>query len=241
MAFTAKQRVLALVLTLVGGAAWWQQSGQTPEALPKPVRARLPDYTVEQFTATTMDPNGRPARSLTAREMRHFPDDDSSELDLPVLILNRPDGPPWDIRSETGWISGDRERLLLHGQHRLGLGAAEGDQAEAVLEYADPMTQELLTGLINRDYALFASNFSETLKSGMDAAAMETMAGLLNETLGGYQTHSADTILLNDDHITVVYKITAGSSAVATLRVVFSTEQGHPITGLWLDSPELRK
>lgn len=117
----------------------------------------------------------------------------------------------------------------------------EGDQAEAVLEYADPMTQELLTGLINRDYALFASNFSETLKSGMDAAAMETMAGLLNETLGGYQTHSADTILLNDDHITVVYKITAGSSAVATLRVVFSTEQGHPITGLWLDSPELRK
>lgn len=117
----------------------------------------------------------------------------------------------------------------------------EGDEAEAVLEYADPMTEELLTGLINRDYALFASNFSETLKTGMDSAAMETMAALLNETLGGYQSHSADTILLNDDHITVVYKISAGSSAVATLRVVFSTEEDHPITGLWLDSPELRK
>ena len=117
----------------------------------------------------------------------------------------------------------------------------EGDEAQAVCEYADPMTGELLTGLINRDYALFSSNFSETLKSGMDAAAMETMARLLNETLGGYQSHSADTILSNDDHITVVYKITAASNAVATLRVVFSTEQGHPITGLWLDSPELRK
>ena len=116
MAFTARQSVLALVLTLVGGAAWWQQSGQAPEAPPTPVRARLPDYTVEQFIATTMGPNGRPARSLTAREMRHYPDDDSSELDLPILVLNRPDGPPWDIRSETGWISGDREQLLLHGQ-----------------------------------------------------------------------------------------------------------------------------
>jgi lipopolysaccharide export system protein LptC len=116
MAFTVRQRVLALVLTLVGGVAWWQQSGQAPEAPPMLVRARLPDYTVEQFTATTMDPNGRPARSLTAREMRHYPDDDSSELDLPVLVLNRPDGPPWDIRSESGWISGDREWLLLHGQ-----------------------------------------------------------------------------------------------------------------------------
>ena len=116
MAFTIRQRVLALVLALIGGAAWWQQSGQVPEAPVKPVRARLPDYTVEQFTATTMDLNGRPARSLTAREMRHYPDDDSSELDLPVLVLNRPGEPPWDIRSETGWISGDRERLLLHGQ-----------------------------------------------------------------------------------------------------------------------------
>jgi lipopolysaccharide export system protein LptC len=116
MALTARQRTLALVLALVGGAAWWQQSGRAPDVPPAPARARLPDYTVEQFTATTMGLDGMPARSLTARELRHYPDDDSSELDLPVLTLNRPDGPPWAIRSETGWISGDRERLLLHGQ-----------------------------------------------------------------------------------------------------------------------------
>jgi lipopolysaccharide export system protein LptC len=116
MAFTARQRVLALVLTLIGGAAWWLQLVQGPKEAPPPDRGRLPDYTVEQFTATTMDLTGRPARNLTAREMRHYPDDDSNELDGPVLVLHRPDGPPWDIRAERGWVSGDGEQVLLHGQ-----------------------------------------------------------------------------------------------------------------------------
>jgi len=118
MAFTARQRVLAVALALVGGAAWWLQSDQTPEPLPAPPGERRPDYTVERFSATAMDPTGQPARSLSAKEMRHFPDDDSSELDLPVLLLYRPDSPPWVIRSETGWVSGDGEQVLLHGEVR---------------------------------------------------------------------------------------------------------------------------
>jgi lipopolysaccharide export system protein LptC len=116
MTFSARQRVLALVLTLVGGAAWWQQYGQPPEATPTGVRERRPDYTVDGLPATAMDTTGRPVRQLTADAMRHYSDDDSSELDRPVLILYRSDGPPWNIRSDTGWISGDRERVLLHGQ-----------------------------------------------------------------------------------------------------------------------------
>jgi lipopolysaccharide export system protein LptC len=116
MTFTVRQRALALVLILVGAAAWWQQADQAPERPPAPPRARLPDYTVERFTATEMDPAGRPARTLSADALRHYPDDDSNALDRPVLVLYRPDGPPWNIRSETGWVSGDGERVLLQGQ-----------------------------------------------------------------------------------------------------------------------------
>jgi lipopolysaccharide export system protein LptC len=127
MAFTVRQRVLALLLALIGGAAWWQYSVRAPEALPARTRERLPDYTVEHFNATEMDLTGRPARRLTAEMMRHYPDDDSAELDLPVLILHRPDGRPWDIRSETGWVSGDGELVLLHGQVRADReGGGEG-------------------------------------------------------------------------------------------------------------------
>lgn len=113
---SVRQRVLALILAGIGGAAWWQQSQQGPDAPPAAARPRLPDYTVEGFSGTTMDIAGRPARSLSARELRHYPNDDSTELDLPVLVVYTADGPPWNIRSETGWASGDGERILLRGE-----------------------------------------------------------------------------------------------------------------------------
>ena len=113
---SVRQRVLALILAGIGGAAWWYQSQQGPQAPPAALRPRLPDYTVDGFTGTTMDIAGRPARTLSARELRHYPSDDSSELDLPVLVVYTADGPPWNIRSETGWASGDGERILLRGE-----------------------------------------------------------------------------------------------------------------------------
>jgi lipopolysaccharide export system protein LptC len=114
--FSVRQRLLALILAGIGGVAWWYQAQQGPEAPPLAPRQRLPDYRVEGFSATTMDAAGRPARSLSAPELRHFADDDSSEIDQPVLVVYTADGPPWNIRSETGWASGDGELLRLHGE-----------------------------------------------------------------------------------------------------------------------------
>ena len=113
---SVRQRVLALILAGIGGAAWWYQAQQGELAPVSAPRPRLPDYRVEGFSATTMDAAGRPARNLSARELRHFADDDSSEIDQPVLVVYTPGAPPWNIQSETGWASGDGERLLLQGE-----------------------------------------------------------------------------------------------------------------------------
>ena len=99
----------------LGGLAWWlQQDGE----LPAPAEAdkeRRPDYTVDNFTATTMDEHGRPDRQLVAVQLRHYPDDGSNELDAPELTLHVEDGPPWLIRSDSAWISEDQDRIWLHG------------------------------------------------------------------------------------------------------------------------------
>jgi len=116
MALTSRQRVLALCLALVGGSAWWYQSRQPSTPPETPLGGRLPDYTVEGFSATVLGPDGRPARRLSAAELRHYPDDNSTELERPILILDRPDGLPWKVRSESGWMSGDRDEIRLHGQ-----------------------------------------------------------------------------------------------------------------------------
>lgn len=116
MHLTGRQRVLALMLASMGGAAWWWQSTQVAET-PVPItRERLPDYRAENLAAITMDETGRPTRRLSAERLRHYADDDSSEFDRPTLVVYRPDGQPWHIHSETGWASGDGERVWLHGQ-----------------------------------------------------------------------------------------------------------------------------
>ena len=107
---------LTVLLLLAGALTWWlKRETEPPAAGPVPGPHR-PDFTVDDFTITTMDLSGAPARRLTAREMRHYPDDDSTELDLPRLTLFNQDAPPWLIRSERGWVSPDGELVLLLGR-----------------------------------------------------------------------------------------------------------------------------
>lgn len=112
------QRLLAVLLLLVGGLAFWLQR-EVADELPPPAEARRPDYRVEGLTATTMDAQGRPERRLTAAELRHYAREDTSELDDPVLTLFDPDAPPWVARSQQGLISDGGDRIDLIGDVHL--------------------------------------------------------------------------------------------------------------------------
>ena len=63
-----------------------------------------------------MDPQGRPRRQLSAASMRHFPDDESTELTRPEMWLLAPGKPPWQVRAEKGWVSSDGALILLQGE-----------------------------------------------------------------------------------------------------------------------------
>ena len=66
---------------------------------------RRPDYVVHGLHAVTLDAAGVPERRLDAQRLRHYPDDGSSELDAPVLVVYREDGPPMHARSSRAWIN----------------------------------------------------------------------------------------------------------------------------------------
>jgi lipopolysaccharide export system protein LptC len=112
---SVRQRLLALMLVVVGGFTWWLQQRIQVEPPRAPPAPRRPDYTVQDFTATMMNKQGVPDRRLSAPILRHYPDDGSSELDDPVLTLFRADGPPWVIRSRSGWVSAEGEKVVLRG------------------------------------------------------------------------------------------------------------------------------
>ncbi len=110
------RRMLAvlLVLLLLAGLTQWLLS--LNEISASAVRdSHNPDYTMENFTITTMDAAGKPEQRLQSVRMAHYPDDDSTEFARPHITIFRDNKAPWEIYGERGWMSADRELILLRG------------------------------------------------------------------------------------------------------------------------------
>jgi lipopolysaccharide export system protein LptC len=129
----------------VGGAllalaalAWWLPNALTSRTtLFDGERRHDPDYYIENFTATAMNPQGRRKHELRAVKLTHYPDDGTVELEKPNLIQFYPDGPPVHTRADRGYASPDGKEILMRGHVHVTRGA--GDQAPA----GEVVTQEM--------------------------------------------------------------------------------------------------
>jgi len=115
----------SVLLLLILGSGWLSRTIEKEIEYPPAVQ-HTPDYYLNRFTADTMDENGKPDKRLSADKMVHFPDDDTTELSKPRMTIYDADRPPWKIRSETGWVSGDKELVLLQGKVNIDRSAAPG-------------------------------------------------------------------------------------------------------------------
>lgn len=108
---------IALALLIIGGLSMWlahksETQQQTPRYTEGP---REVDYYLRGLKVTTMDKLGQPARTLQAKLVKHFPDDNTTELQTPRLLVYQQETPPWQIDAEHGWVSADGELILLNG------------------------------------------------------------------------------------------------------------------------------
>ncbi len=112
-----RQRLLAIALGLTSLLAWW--FGQRPPSLLSASASpdsRRPDHVVDGLRALAFDIHGQPLRELRADQLRHYADEDSSELERPRLKVFDGLAPPWLIRAERGFISSRAERVILSGE-----------------------------------------------------------------------------------------------------------------------------
>lgn len=123
---------LSLLLLFAAGSFWMLKSTEQEFATPRR-QAHEPDYFLNALRTTEMDATGAPLRRLEAAEMKHYPDDDSTEIDQPVLTLFQGREPPWRIRSEDAWLSGDGELLLLQGRVQIDREASENQRPITII------------------------------------------------------------------------------------------------------------
>lgn len=91
-----------------------------------------PDVIMENFHATKMDQQGVPRFLLSAQQLRHYPDHDSTELDLPHITLLTEQRKPVNIGSVRGVISSKGDEVLFFG-NVLAAREASHDQTALAL------------------------------------------------------------------------------------------------------------
>ncbi|HXX84206.1 MAG TPA: LPS export ABC transporter periplasmic protein LptC [Casimicrobiaceae bacterium] len=87
-----------------------------------------PDIYIEDVNAQSLDAEGRVRQALTARVVRHYPDDDTSDFDAPVVTFSDPGQPKLTITSDRATVTGDREHAYFYGNVR---GVREPTEADA--------------------------------------------------------------------------------------------------------------
>jgi len=77
---------VVLLAALAAVTAWLERQVQPPEPARDAKSRHDPDYIVEKLNVTRFGPDGAARYVLNARRMTHYPDDDTTFLEVPKLV-----------------------------------------------------------------------------------------------------------------------------------------------------------
>lgn len=109
--------LLPLLLLLV--ATWWlnQQVSPLEQVISKP-RHEV-DYEMENFSAISLNVQGQPIHSISAEKLWHYPDDDTTHLQMPVLKSMFAENPSIVTSALSGKITSKGDEVFLYGEVRM--------------------------------------------------------------------------------------------------------------------------
>ncbi len=134
------------LLALLAFVYWLDKQVQMETAATLHTLRHDPDGIMDDFSAVKMDLQGMPSTYLSAKQMRHYPDHDTTELDLPRLTMLGQDHPPVHVTSLSGNVSSHGDEVIFR-DHVVVTREPEGVQS------AMELRTEYLRVLPNQDWA----------------------------------------------------------------------------------------
>ncbi len=149
MTFASRARYWLPLLPLLGllGATYWLNQQVHPgSAKPDSGKRHDPDAIMENFSAIKLDEQGKPRFIMAAKKMQHYPDDDSTTLEVPRLTALSAGQPAIHIIARQGNVSSRGDEVFLHNDVEV-LREASAQQEELTLH------TEYLHIIPDRDWA----------------------------------------------------------------------------------------
>ncbi len=103
-----------LPLALLMLASYWLSLQVQPVSPVTSEQRHDVDYVIDKLTTTTLNELGQPRVTLAAEKMWHYPDDDTTHLQLPHLTSFFADRPPSFIKAQTGKLSNKSDDVYLY-------------------------------------------------------------------------------------------------------------------------------
>ncbi|MFP5404788.1 MAG: LPS export ABC transporter periplasmic protein LptC [Gammaproteobacteria bacterium] len=125
---------LLLLLALAGGSYYLAELSWQMATRPVQSQARHePDYYVEGLVFTRINAHGDPAFRMSAQRMVHYPDDDSTAFDEPVLVSLDPAQPPIRLVADRGTSTTGGVETHLSGHVVMTRAATEEEPPMIIL------------------------------------------------------------------------------------------------------------
>jgi len=116
MTLDARRLAIAAALLLLAAGSWWLTRAVGPPAPVFDGSARHdPDYTVQDFTTTVMNAQGRRRYTLSATLLIHYGDDGVSDLTQPYLVQYSEGQAPVYTRADRGQIPKGGKEIIMSG------------------------------------------------------------------------------------------------------------------------------
>ena len=104
---------LLLVLTLL--TFWLRYATELPELRHDGKNRHDPDYIISDSTLRKLDQTGQLTYTLRAAEIKHYPDDESTDLLKPNLVYLYPKKPTVTMSADRGHLNKGGEQVDLYG------------------------------------------------------------------------------------------------------------------------------
>lgn len=99
---------------LVGVTYWLNQQAQPNTAKLNSAKYHDPDAIMENFSAIRLNEQGKPRFIMVAKKLLHYPDDDSTLLEVPHMTLLTDRQPAIHITAAQGIISSKGDDMFMH-------------------------------------------------------------------------------------------------------------------------------
>ncbi|HTN67724.1 MAG TPA: LPS export ABC transporter periplasmic protein LptC [Burkholderiaceae bacterium] len=108
--------LMVLALGLAVGSFWLLEVLRQDRGAPESTTARsAPDYYVQKFEFIRMNENGQPRYRVSGVQLLHYPLDNSSEIEAPVINQLQKDKPPMMIRADRARIEDENSKTHMRG------------------------------------------------------------------------------------------------------------------------------